>query len=254
MSTPISGPALAETVTASPLAPSREAGDVAGSGPSFAVLAPASAAAVAVLSAVYAVAYLIITPSAQRDSDVDAFFRSYLHHSFGLRLASICLAVSGILSGIAVVALAHWLGRGRDAPALRWATIAGVAGGLLTSLHGLADLVEVDRLAHRYATGDAAMRAAVVTSHSLPSAVDPRGLVTFGLAGLVAAAFGAAMIERRRRMGIIGLVYGVDLVALFVATASSVNAAVLVTGGLASLVLGPIWWFLVASTLRSRSS
>ena len=32
------------------------------------------------------------------------------------------------------------------------------------------------------------------------------------------------------------------LIMLFVATATGVNALVLITGGLASLVLGPIWW------------
>jgi hypothetical protein len=216
------------------------------------VLAAAAAGGVALLSLVYAVAYLVIAPSAQRGSDVEAFFRSYLDHPFGMRLASACLAVSGILSGVAVVALADWLrGHGHDTAAVRWGTIAGVAGALLTSVHGMADLLEVDRLAHRFASGDAAMRAAVVTAHSLPSAVDPRGLVTFGIAGLVAVAFGAAFLERRRTMALIGVIYGADLVALFVATALSVNAAVLLTGGLASVVLGPVWWLLVASTLRA---
>jgi hypothetical protein len=210
------------------------------------------AAGVAVLSVVYAVAYLIIAPSAQRSSDATSFFTSYLHHPFGLRLASLCLAVSGVASGLAVVALADWLRRrGHDTVALRWATVAGVGAGLLTSIHGLADLVEVDRLARRFADGDAVASTAAVTVHSLPSPIDPRGLITFGIAGVVALVFGTAMRDRHRRIGLIGVLYGADLVALFFASALSVNAAVLVTGGLASLLLGPAWWLMTASILRS---
>src|SRR3954463_11420472 len=147
VSTRISGPALAEIATAAPRVSQPGPELVAGSGAGFETLAAGSAAAVALLSVVYAVAYLVIAPSEQRGSDVDAFFQSYLRHPVGLRLASLCLAVSGILTGVALVALAEWLRRhGRATPALRWATIAGVAGGVLTSLHGLADLLEVDRL------------------------------------------------------------------------------------------------------------
>jgi hypothetical protein len=56
--------------------------------------------------------------------------------------------------------------------------------------------------------------------------VDPRGLATFAVAGLV---------------------------ALFVSTAVGVDAAVLVFGGLASVVLNPIWWIGVGRALWSAS-
>src|SRR5207248_11163723 len=131
-------------------------------------------------SIVYAVAFLIITPSPQRHSSVNAFFRSYLAHPAGSRIASVCLVVSGILAGAAIVALRASLPAERqDAPLTRWATVAGVTAGLATAMHGLSDLFTVDKLAHRFTTGDAAVRAAVTVSHTAPSPVDPRGLMTF---------------------------------------------------------------------------
>jgi len=206
-----------------------------------------SAASVAVLSVLYAIAYLGITPSAQRGTDVDRFFSSYQAHPAGLRIASLCLLVSGVLTGLAVVAIT---GRLRAAGRLpTWAAIAGVAAGLVTATHGLGDLVGLDKLAHRYAAGDAAVRAAVVTAHALPSPVDPRGLVTFGVAGLVALALGLALQRSGTRLGVLGIVLGADMILLFVATSVGINALVLLTGGLASVILGPAWWFGIAHIL-----
>jgi len=215
---------------------------------SFDRIGALGAAVVAALSIVYAIAYLGITPAAQRGSHTDAFFRSYLAHPTGLRIASTCLLVSGLVVGFTVVALAGRLATsGRRG--LAWASIAGVVGGLATAAHGFGDLVGVDKLAHQYGSGDAATRAAVTVAHVTPSAVDTRGLATFGVAGLVALVFGLTLRSSRPRLGTLGVVLGVDLVALFVATAIGLNALVLVTGGLASVVLGPLWWFGVARWL-----
>lgn len=207
-----------------------------------------AAAIVAALSLLYTVAYLGVTPSAQRGSDVGAFARSYLAHPAGLRIASTCLLVSGIASGLAVVSLT---GRLAHAPATArtWVATAGIIAGLATSAHGLADLVGVDKLAHRYATGGAGTRAAVSLEHALPSAVDPRGLATFGVAGAVALILGLMLRATRPRLGLLGVVLGIDLLALFVATAVGIQPLVLVTGGLAAVVLGPIWWGGIARLL-----
>ena len=209
-----------------------------------------SAAAVGGLSLLYAVAYLGITPADQRSDNIDKFFRSYLAHPAGFRIASVCLLLSGIVSGLAVVALAGRLtatvAGGRS---LRWVSVAGVAVGFATAAHGLGQLLEVDTLAHRYATGDAATRAAVGVAHLSPSAVDPRGLATFCLAGLVAVLLGLALRPYRSRLGLLGVVLGTDMVLLFVANAVGINALVLVTGGLASVILGPLWWVGIARVL-----
>lgn len=213
-------------------------------------VAAISAVAVAGLSIVYAVAYLGITPSAQRGSDVDEFYRSYLADPAGTRIAATCLLLSGLIVGLPVVALTRRLA-GRAADSMAWAGIVGVVAGLATAAHGLNSLLGVDKLARQYATGDPATRAAVAVAGAQPSEVDPRGLATFCAAGLVALAFGLALRPVNRRLGLLGIVLGLDMVVLFVATAVGIGPLVLLTGGLASVVLGPLWWVSIARVLRS---
>lgn len=49
--------------------------------------------------------------------------------------------------------------------------------------------------------------------------------------------------------GLLGIVLGVDMIVLFLATAIGISGLVLLTGGLASVVLGPLWWVSVARLL-----
>jgi hypothetical protein len=209
--------------------------------PGLTRLAAGAAIAVGALSLVYAVFYLFVAPSAQRGADVDAYFTSYVGNPTGLRVASACLFVSGVLTTLVYAALSgldgrlprHWR---------TWALAVGSVAGVATSAHGLGDLYGVDKLAHTYASGDAATKAAAVVAHGLPSQVDPRGLATFGVVGLVVFAFSWHLRDRNRILGVLGLVLGVDMVLLFAASAFSSTVPILVTGGLASVVLGPAWW------------
>lgn len=204
--------------------------------------------AVAGLSIIYAIAFLGITPAAQREADVDAFYRSYLADPTGARIASTCLLLSGLAVGPAVVALARRCA-GTAPAAMAWIAIVGVVGGLATAAHGLTNLIGVDELAGDFASGDAATRAAVAVAHATPSQVDPRGLATFFVAGLVALVLGLALRSDNERLGLLGVVLGCDMVVLFVATAVGIGSLVLLTGGLASVVLGPIWWVSVGRLL-----
>jgi hypothetical protein len=104
----------------------------------------------------------------------------------------------------------------------------------------------VDTLARAYLAGDAATRAAATVAHALPAAVDPRGLATFGLVGLVVLAFSWHLRDRNRILGVLGLVLGVDMVLLFASSAFAGTVPIFITGGLASVVLGPAWWVGVA--------
>lgn len=58
------------------------------------------AVGVAGLSLLYALAYLVITPSAQRGSDVDAFYASFSAERTRARMAATCLLLSGLLVGL----------------------------------------------------------------------------------------------------------------------------------------------------------
>jgi hypothetical protein len=210
-----------------------------------------AAVGVGVLSLVYAVAYLVITPSAQRGSDTDRALRSYLDSPTGLRIAASCLLVSGLVIPVAWVALTRRLAA--SAPGVAdLARLLGVVAGLATAAHGLADLIGLDKLAHTYASGDPAVRAAARVDVLLPASADPRGMFTFGVTG--AAVLLAALLLRPQapRLGTLGVVLGVDMMVLFVATAIGVGPLVLLTGGLASVLLGPCWWMLVARRLLQR--
>jgi hypothetical protein len=211
-------------------------------------IAALAAALVAALSVLYAIAFLGLTPADQRGSDVDEFYRSYLEDPTGARIASTCLLLSGLVVGTTVVALTRRFARNAPA-ALSWAAIVGVVAGLATAAHGLTSLIGIDELARDYEDGDAATRAAIAVAHSNPSQVDPRGLATFLAAGLVALVLGLAIRRAQPRLGQLGIVLGVDMAVLFLATAIGVGPLVLLTGGLASVILGPIWWVGVARLL-----
>lgn len=213
-------------------------------------LAAGAAVAVAVLSIVYAIAFLGLTPEEQRADDVDDFYRSYLDDPTGARIASTCLLLSGLLVGPAVVALTRRFSAQAPA-AMAWAAILGVVAGFGTAAHGLSNLLGIDELARDYEAGDAATRAAIAVAHAGPSQVDPRGLATFCAAGLVALMIGLAVRQEpgRERLGLLGVVLGIDMVVLFLATAIGIGPLVLLTGGLASVVLGPMWWVALARVL-----
>jgi hypothetical protein len=207
--------------------------------------------AIAALGVVYAVAYLVVTPSAQRGSDTERALRSYLDHPTGLRLAALCLFAAGLAGVVAWTALTVRLARTQGGAALVTGAL-GLVATLATAAHGLGDLLGLDVLAHRYETGDAATRAAVRVQAAMPSAVDPRGLFTFGIAGAAVAVAGFLLGRdgaATRRVGRLGVVTGLDMVALFACTAVGFDLGVLVTGGLASVVLGPTWWVLVVREL-----
>lgn len=155
---------------------------------------------IAALSVVYAVAYLVVTPAAQRGTSAAEFFQSYHDDPLGLRIANVCLLVSGLLIGLAAAALYARL-RTHHHPLVPWALAAAVVSGFASAAHGLGDLLTNGELSERHITGSAADRAAAVALHAQPSAVDPRGLATFGLAGGVAVAFGVALRRLRRRLG-----------------------------------------------------
>ncbi len=89
---------------------------------------------------------------------------------------------------------------------------------------------------------------ALITAGALSAAI-----ATFGLAGLWMLVAGH---ELRGRAGLrpiyprLAMAGGVDLILLFVATLLGSTPAILVTGGLASVVLGPLFWAMTGRLLR----
>ena len=86
------------------------------------------------------------------------------------------------------------------------------------------------------------------------SPTDPRGFATFALAGvwlIVAGRALAARTDLRRLYAQLAITAGIDLVLLFIATVVGSTPLILVFGGLASVVLGPIFWAMTGRLLTA---
>jgi hypothetical protein len=167
---------------------------------------------IAALSLLYAVVYLGLVRPDPTNTTASAFANGFI-------------GLSGILATFAVLAVGDKVG----GAAGRWIRVVGVGWALLSAAHGVFSAVsDMQGLP----TGDL-------------SATDPRGLATFGLAGLWSIVLGLAIRSGTsfpRGLGMVALANGVDLLVLFLATATGAGALVLVTGGLASVILGPLQW------------
>ena len=86
------------------------------------------------------------------------------------------------------------------------------------------------------------------------SSTDPRGLATFGLAGLWAFTLGLETVAGNgvlpRSLGWLAIVAGLDLIVLFFATVAAYEGLILVSGGLASVILVPAFWIWTGRVLR----
>jgi hypothetical protein len=178
----------------------------------FARRAAVCAYLVAALSIAYAVVYLGVASRNPDDRSANAL-------AYGL------IAAGALAASVATVALSERAG-GANA---RWLAPFGVAYALLSAAHGV--------------------YAAILAGSGLAagdlSATDPRGFATFGLAGtwmLVLGLSARGALSLPRNLARLGIVGGVDLILLFLATVAGSTPLILVTGGLASVVLGPAFW------------
>ena len=179
-----------------------------------------AAYAVAGLSLLYAVVYL-------------GFVRTDPANNTAAALAWALIAAGAIAAMVATGAMGAYIGGSIGT----WITAFGVAYTLLSATHGA-----------YAAIGDAQGFAELDLSPT-----DPRGLATFGLAGLwliVVARELAGRTDLRPRYAQLALVAGIDLIFLYVATIIGSTPLILVTGGLASVVLGPIFWAMTGRLLR----
>jgi hypothetical protein len=175
---------------------------------------------VAFFSIAYAITYLGF---ASRDPS----------NAFAIQLAWVLITAGALSASIATAGLASHIG----GVAGVWLTAFGVGYSLLAAAHGAYAAIAA---AQGYADLDL-------------SPTDPRGLATFGLAGLWMLVSG---LELRGREGLralyprVAIVGGIDLILLFVATVVGSTTPILITGGLASVVLGPIFWAMTGRLLR----
>ena len=177
---------------------------------------------VAVFSLIYAVVFL-------------GFVRTDATNITASTLAWVLIAAGALCSAVATAALASYIG----GPAATFLTAFGVAYSLLAAAHGVF----------------AAIGAAQDFADLDLSPTDPRGFATFGLAG---AWLLMAGLRLRVHAGLrpvysqLAIAGGVDLIVLFVATVIGSTPLILVTGGVASVLLGPAFWLMTGRLLTTE--
>ena len=162
------------------------------------------------------------------------FVRNHPENTQAAALASALIAGGGLAATIATTSAAARIG----GDARWWLTALGVGYGLLSAAHGTFEAIAIEQ------------------SVALPaiSPTDPRGLATFGLTGLWAFTLGLETVAGNgalpRNLGWLAIVAGLDLIVLFFATVAAYEGLILVSGGLASVILVPAFWIWTGRVLR----
>ena len=171
-----------------------------------------SAILVGLLSILYAVFFLVVSQQAKIIGSLGSW---------------LILGGSGIFSSAAFVALYRRLRSVSEGQAL-WALLVGVGSSLATLMHGAFEAMLVG----------AGQTAGL-------SQVDPAGLASFFLLGLVAFAFSHLILRGGAfppRLGYLGMLQAALVIILFFANVAGGQTVILISGGLASVIVGPIWW------------
>ena len=165
----------------------------------------------------------------------------------GLLVASTALMVGGVLSLLVLVAVYR-----RLLPSSPGIALAGLAlalmGAMGSLLHGGFDLANVIN----------PPAADVLTEAGLPSPVDPRGLLTFGMAGLGLIVL---MAQARRTSALssgvstLGVILGVLLVIVYLGrlvVLVPTSPLVAVPAGLTGVIVAPAFYIWLGLELRRR--
>ena len=193
----------------------------------FARVAGTSALAVAATNLAYSISFLIVRPD-NPDSGGSA--------------ASAFLLAGGLLTVPALLAL-YRLVRPSEPDLSLLAIVLAVAGALGAAIHGGYDL------ANAINPPDETLE--------LPSQIDPRGLLTFGLAGLALLVFAPLLTRTLHGLAPLAATLGVLLVVLYVlrlVVLDADSAVIVVPAALAGFVVSPLWYARLGLTLRRIGS
>ncbi len=181
--------------------------------PSYERFSGACAVLAGVIGLLYSIAFVIL-----RDNLLSALF----------------LMAGGLLSSVVFVALYKRL-RETDPPFALWALLLGFAAALASAAHGGYDLANV-------------INPPTVAVPDLPSAIDPRGLATFGLAGVAVFVVGWLMGRSGdfpKGLGYLGYLLGVFLVVVYLGrliVLSPASPLVLGPAAVTGFLLNPVWY------------
>ena len=191
--------------------------------------APALAYLNAVVGLVYSFAFIVLVVGGRAPDT-------------GIRLSSLTLLVGGLLASGVLVALFQRV-READPGIALWALVLGGFGSLGAALHGGYDLAN-------------SLHPPASLPTDLPNAIDPRGLVTFGVTGLALVLFAWSMSRTQGfAKGLVWLGYlsGVLSIGLYLGRLillQPTNPVVGLTAVIEGFVVNPGFYFWLGSALR----
>lgn len=156
-------------------------------------------------------------------------------------LQSVCLVLSGVLGTAALIAVYARL-RETDASFALWAVVLGLTGAIGSALHGGYDLANV-------------LNPPSTVNLDLPSQVDPRGMLTFGVAGLALWVIAWLMLRGSsfpRGLAYLGYATAALLIIVYLARLIVLDPAsllVLAPALLAGFVASPAWYIWLGASL-----
>jgi hypothetical protein len=150
------------------------------------------------------------------------------------------LLAGGLLSAVALVAVYEWI-RGASPGVALLGLLFGFAGALGATAHGGFDLANV-------------INPPEAAVPDLPFAVDPRGLLTFGLSGLGVLALSWTARRAGAPAGLVwfGLALGALLIVVYLGRLIVLDPnspLILVPAAVAALLVSPIWYTWVGREL-----
>lgn len=173
---------------------------------------------------------------------------SFVFLKNGLLLA-LFLLLGGLLATVALTALYNRV-QAVEATLARLAWILGIAGAFGAIIHGGYDLANaINPPAPNFALAIA----------SLPNSIDPRGLLTFGIAGLGFLAFAWLMGRSApfsSSMSYLTYLLGILLVVLFISRLiilDTRNPLIVVVASLSGFIVNPLWYLWLGATLSQVS-
>jgi hypothetical protein len=155
-------------------------------------------------------------------------------------LTPLLLLVGGLLSSAVMLALYQRL-RETEATFALWAALLGVVAALGSAVHGGYDLAN--------AINPPSLSASFQTDvNNLPSQVDPRGLLTFGVTGLAFLVVAWLMVrggQFSRGLGYLGYALAILLIIVYLGRLILLqpsNPFLLGAAALTGFLLAPIWY------------
>lgn len=186
----------------------------------------------------YSISFVIIRRSAPDVSNV---------------LSPLFLLLGGLLASAVMLALYQRL-RETEATFALWAVLLGVVAALGSTIHGGYDLGN--------AINPPPLSSGLQTQlNNLPSQIDPRGLLTFGVSGIAFLIIAWLIVrggQLPKALGYLGYLLGVLLMLVYLGRLiilSPSNPALLGAAGLTGFIVSPLWYIWLGVTLwRGQSA